>query len=61
MQETSAVTQKIMIPPNISGVLKNIASEGNYTVEEDIAEVDTNKGPVKIQMMQKWAVRVGRP
>ncbi len=61
VQETSAVTQKIMIPPNVSGSLKSIASEGDYTVEEDIAEVDTAKGPVKVQMMQKWPVRTGRP
>jgi V/A-type H+-transporting ATPase subunit A len=61
VQETSAVTQKIMIPPNVSGTLKSIVSDGNYTVEEDIAEVETAKGPVKVQMMQKWAVRVGRP
>lgn len=61
VQETSAVTQKIMIPPNINGTLKSIVSEGNYTVEEDIAEVETSTGIVKIQMMQKWPVRVGRP
>jgi V/A-type H+-transporting ATPase subunit A len=61
VQETSAVTQKIMIPPNVSGTLKSVASEGNYTVEEDIAEVETPKGPVKVQMMQKWPVRTGRP
>jgi V/A-type H+/Na+-transporting ATPase subunit A len=61
VQETSAVTQKIMIPPNVSGTLKSVASEGNYTVEEDIAEVETSKGPVKVQMMQKWPVRTGRP
>jgi V/A-type H+/Na+-transporting ATPase subunit A len=61
VQETSAVTQKIMIPPNVSGTLKSIASDGSYTVEEDIAEVETPKGPVKVQMMQKWPVRTGRP
>ncbi|MDD1763133.1 MAG: V-type ATP synthase subunit A, partial [Methanobacteriaceae archaeon] len=47
--------------PNVSGTLKSVASEGNYTVEEDIAEVETSKGPVKVQMMQKWPVRTGRP
>ncbi|MEN6330309.1 MAG: ATP synthase subunit A [Methanobacteriaceae archaeon] len=61
VQETSAVTQKIMIPPNVAGTIKSIVSEGNYTVEEDIAEVETPKGPVKVQMMQKWPVRTGRP
>jgi V/A-type H+-transporting ATPase subunit A len=61
VQETSAVIQKIMIPPNVTGKLISIASQGDYTVEEDIAEVKTVKGTVKIQMMQKWPVREGRP
>ncbi|HOI40699.1 MAG TPA: ATP synthase subunit A [Methanobacterium sp.] len=61
VQETSAVTQKIMVPPNVNGTLKSIVGEGQYTITEDIAEVETPKGPVKVQMMQKWPVRVGRP
>jgi V/A-type H+-transporting ATPase subunit A len=61
VQETSSVKQKIMIPPNLSGTLKSIVAEGEYTVEEDIAELETPSGIVKIQMMQKWPVRTGRP
>ncbi len=61
VQETSAVVQKIMVPPQISGTLKSIVDEGQYTVVDDIAEVETEKGLVKVQMMQKWPVRVGRP
>ncbi|MCC7561014.1 MAG: ATP synthase subunit A [Methanobacterium sp.] len=61
VQETSAVVQKIMIPPRVSGTLRSIVGEGQYTVLDDIAEVETPKGPVKVQMMQKWPVRVGRP
>lgn len=61
VQETSAVIQKIMVPPNVNGTLKSIVGEGQYTITEDIAEVETPKGPVKVQMMQKWPVRVGRP
>ncbi|OPX60790.1 MAG: V-type ATP synthase alpha chain [Methanobacterium sp. PtaB.Bin024] len=61
VQETSAVVQKIMVPPRVSGTLKSIVGEGQYTVTDDIAEVDTPKGPVKVQMLQKWPVRVGRP
>lgn len=52
------MVQKIMVPPRVSGTLKSIVGEGQYTVVEDIAEVETPKGPVKVQMMQKWPVRV---
>ena len=61
VQETSAILQKIMIPPSVEGKLISIASKGEYTVEEEVAEVETSKGIIKIPMMQKWPVRVGRP
>ena len=61
VQETSAILHRIMVPPRISGIIKNIADEGEYRVEDDIAEVETPTGFVKLQMMQKWPVRVGRP
>ena len=61
VQETSAILQKIMIPPKVEGKLISIVPEGQYTVEEEIAEVETSSGIVKVPMMQKWPVRVGRP
>ncbi len=61
VQETSTVKQLIMIPPNLSGTLKSIVTEGEYTVEEDIAELKGSDGIIKIQMMHKWPVRSGRP
>jgi V/A-type H+-transporting ATPase subunit A len=61
VQETSAILQKIMIPPKVEGKLISIVSEGQYNVEEEIAEVETSNGIIKIPMMQKWPVRVGRP
>jgi len=61
VQETSAVSHKIMVPPNISGTLKSIEPQGEYTVLEDIAEIETETGTHKIQMMQKWPVRKARP
>ncbi|MDO8870656.1 MAG: ATP synthase subunit A [Methanobacteriaceae archaeon] len=61
VQETSAVLQKILVPPMMEGTLKSIVAEGEYTVVDDIAEVETAKGTEKVQMMQKWPVRKGRP
>ena len=61
VQETSAIIQKIMIPPNVEGKLISIAEEGQYTVEEEVAEVETTTGIIKVPMMQRWPVRVGRP
>jgi V/A-type H+/Na+-transporting ATPase subunit A len=61
VQETSSIVHKIMIPPKAEGTLKSIVSEGEYTIVDDIAEVETSAGVEKVQMRQRWPVRVGRP
>jgi len=58
--ETSVITQIIMIPNGISGTITSI-KEGEFTVEDLIAEVQTSEGIVQITLMQKWPVRRGRP
>ena len=58
--ETSVITQTIMVPNGISGTITSI-KEGEFTVEELIAEVQTEDGIKEITLMQKWPVRRGRP
>ncbi|MDO4960955.1 MAG: V-type ATP synthase subunit A [Eubacteriales bacterium] len=60
VQETEVVLHKIMVPKGADGVIKEI-TEGDYTVTDDIATVETANGDVKVQLMQKWPVRTGRP
>ncbi|MFR6096647.1 MAG: V-type ATP synthase subunit A [Monoglobus pectinilyticus] len=60
VKETDVVTQKIMVPPNISGKIKSI-SDGSFEVDEVIAIIDTGSGEKEITLMQKWPVRIGRP
>ena len=61
VQETPSILHKIMLPPNMSGTVKEICS-GSFTVEETVAIVETDKGETKkLTMLQKWPVRVGRP
>lgn len=60
VQETPIVVQKIMIPYGVSGTIKDIKS-GDFTVDETVATVTTDKGDVNVTLMQKWPVRNGRP
>ena len=60
VEETSVVTQKIMVPYGIEGTIKSISS-GSYTVEETVAVVETEAGDKELTLMQKWPVRKGRP
>ena len=62
VEETKSITNKIMIPNNIKGKIIEIMSEGEYTVKDIIAKVETEDGTIKeICMYQKWPVRKGRP
>ncbi|MCR5543267.1 MAG: V-type ATP synthase subunit A [Eubacterium sp.] len=60
VQETEVVTQKIMVPYGIEGIIKSIES-GSFTVVDKIAVVETPNGDKELTMMQKWPVRKGRP
>ena len=59
--ETPVVLHKIMVPPNMSGTIKDIKS-GSFNVTETVATLTTEDGKdVPLTMIQKWPVRVGRP
>ena len=60
VQETHIVVQKIMVPNGVKGKIKSITG-GEYTLNDTIAVIETEKGDVELTMLQKWPVRVGRP
>ncbi|KEI06530.1 ATP synthase subunit A [Clostridium sp. K25] len=60
VEETEVVNHKIMIPYGIEGEVINIF-EGDFTVEDVVAEINTKDGIKKVKLMQKWPVRKGRP
>ncbi|MEM3978001.1 MAG: V-type ATP synthase subunit A [Fervidicoccaceae archaeon] len=59
--ETSIITHKVMVPPGIRGTLKSIASEGEYTIDDVIAEVDGETGRMEVKMYHRWPARFPRP
>ncbi|MCM1990622.1 V-type ATP synthase subunit A [Oceanirhabdus seepicola] len=60
VQETSVISHKIMVPHGVKGKIKSI-NEGEFTVVETVAVVETENGDKEVMMMQKWPVRNGRP
>ncbi len=57
VQETETVKHYIMAPPDVHGVIEDIAPEGDYTITDPIAHVNGKE----IIMLQKWPVRKPRP
>ena len=61
VEETLAVTQKIMVPPTMSGTVEWIYN-GEATITETVAKIKTDKNEIiEIAMLQKWPVRRRRP
>ena len=58
--ETEIVEHRIMVPNGMKGKVLSVA-EGDYTIEETVAVLDTEKGSMPVCMLRKWPVRKGRP
>ncbi len=61
VQETDLVEHRIMVPVKVQGKLVKIASQGDYTITEPIATLESNGAKTDLQMLQKWPVRTPRP
>ncbi|MEG2367458.1 MAG: V-type ATP synthase subunit A, partial [Oscillospiraceae bacterium] len=61
VQETTAISHKIMVPMGVSGTIASI-QEGSYTVLDTVCLVKSDKGENhKLTLMQRWPVRINRP
>ncbi len=57
VQETEVVEHRILVPPDVSGIVSEIY-EGKYTVEDTICILDDG---TELKLYHKWPVRVPRP
>ena len=59
--ETQALEHRVMVPPDVGGTLIWIAPAGEYTIDEPIARLRTERGEQELTMLQRWPVRRPRP
>lgn len=60
VQETSLIEHRVMVPPGVRGTITSIKS-GAYTIEDEIAVIETESGERSITMLQRWPIRAARP
>ncbi|MEO0096156.1 MAG: V-type ATP synthase subunit A [candidate division WOR-3 bacterium] len=60
VRESVLVIHKIMIPPGVSGVLRDIKG-GKHKVTDVVYLVETEDGIKEFNLIQRWPVRVPRP
>lgn len=62
VQETAHITHHILVPPDVSGTLLEIAPAGDYTLEQPIAHIQDAQGHThKLKLYHRWPVRTPRP
>ena len=60
VDETSVINHKIMVPNGVKGKVKEIRN-GEFTVDQIVAVIETENGDKELNMIQKWPVRSPRP
>ncbi len=62
VKETPLIETRIMVPPDTKpGKITDIAGEGEYTIEDVIATVETKEGRTELKLYHRWPVRRARP
>ena len=59
--ETSLIQHRIMVHPNAKGKITFLAPKGQYTLEDDVIELEFDGVKKRFTMLQKWPVRSPRP
>lgn len=60
--ETPVITHKAMLSPTLSGEVCEISPDGQYTVNDTIIKIRTDKGEeIALTLKQKWPIRSPRP
>ncbi|HEQ72544.1 MAG TPA: V-type ATP synthase subunit A [Spirochaetia bacterium] len=59
--ETERVEHRIMLPPDLAGRVEWLAPEGDYTIEEPVARLESGGHKVKVAMLRRWPIRRQRP
>ncbi len=60
VQETEIVVHRIMVPNGMRGKVVSV-TEGDFTIEETVAVIDSDVGKREVCMLRRWPVRKGRP
>jgi V/A-type H+/Na+-transporting ATPase subunit A len=62
VQETPLLTHSILVPPNHrGGTIRDMASEGDYDVNQVIANTERSGYETELSMYHRWPVRKPRP
>jgi len=60
--ETETIEHRVLLPPNLSGELLELAPPGNYRLDQPIGRLRDDRGHIhKLYLYHRWPVRQPRP
>lgn len=60
--ETSAIVHKVMVPPDMGGIVVSVVPDGEYTICDRLVTLQRDNGETaELTMEQKWPIRIPRP
>lgn len=60
--ETPAIVHKVMVPPNLSGYVLDVVSDGKYTINDTLLKLQlSDDTEIPLTMTQHWPIRIARP
>jgi V/A-type H+-transporting ATPase subunit A len=61
VKESELIMHRLMVPPGIKGVVETVKTDGDYTLEEVLVELNDGGTIHPLKMVQEWPVRTPRP
>lgn len=61
IQETERIEHRVLTPPDVTGSIVSILTEGDYTVEETVCTVADEDKTREVKFFHRWPVRKARP
>ncbi len=61
VRETGLVEHRVLVPPDLSGVVGNLADEGEYTLTDVLMHVTADGVDHEVKLVQRWPARRPRP
>ena len=62
LPETPIIEHRVMLHPNLSGVIKSVKPNGEYRIMDTVATLEDDLGEVhELKLCQMWPIRTSRP
>ncbi len=62
LPETPIIEHRLMVPPELSGVIKQVKPDGEYKLFDTVAVIEDSLGEChELKLCQQWPIRTSRP